>query len=292
MGISVNKNCLFTFDIEEWFQVENLKGAITNDEWKFKKSTVVKNTEKILEILDKHNIKGTFFILGWIARGKKDLIKRIASNNHEIACHGFNHDIAYHLDQNKLYSDISDSKAILEDICSQQVTGYRAPSFSISDNILGILKGLNFEYDSSYNPFKWNNRYGQINSPLKKISSGCYQTQHGIYEVPMSTLSFFNLNFPVGGGAYFRIMPFFIFKRLVNSVLKNKEFYNFYLHPWEFEVNQERIKNIKWQYKFRHYYGLHRTEEKLEKLIMLLKESDCNFLTVKDYVNRVKTNSL
>ena len=196
------------------------------------------------------------------------------------------------LDIEQMTKDIKKSRDILENITSQKVIGYRAPSFSINDNVIQVLGELGFKYDSSYNPFKWNNRYGQINSPLKKISSGCYQTQHGIYEVPMSTLSFFNLNFPVGGGAYFRIMPFFIFKRLVNLVVKNKEFYNFYLHPWEFEVNQERVKNIKWQYKFRHYYGLHRTEEKLEKLIMLLKESDCNFLTVKDYVNRVKTNSL
>jgi polysaccharide deacetylase family protein (PEP-CTERM system associated) len=290
MENKLNNNCIFSFDVEEWFQVENLKGAITKNEWKSKKSTVVKNTQKILEILGKHDIKGTFFILGWIAREKKELIKRIASNNHEIACHGFNHDIAYHLDQNKLYSDISDSKAILEDICSHKVTGYRAPSFSISDNILGILKDLNFEYDSSYNPIKWNKRYGHIDTPLKKITDGCYQTEHGIFEIPLSTLSHLNLNFPVGGGAYFRIIPFFIFRKLVKLLLKNKNFYNFYLHPWEFEFDQERVKNIRWQYKFRHYYGLEKTEAKLEKLINFLKKSECRFLTVSDYVNQVKRN--
>ncbi len=284
----MNRVCLFTFDIEEWFQVENLKGAITREDWKSKKSTVEKNTEKILDILDKHNIKGTFFILGWIARENKKLIKLIADRNHEVACHGFSHDIAYQLDQEKLYSDILKSKTMLEDICEQKVIGYRAPSFSISDQVLNILKSLNFKYDSSYNPFKWNSRYGHIDTPLKKITDGCYQTEQGVFEIPLSTLSYLNLNFPVGGGAYFRIIPFFIFRRLVKMLLKNKNFYNFYLHPWEFEIDQERIKNIKWQYKFRHYYGLNKTEVKLEKLISFLKESGCKFLTVSAYVNQIK----
>jgi polysaccharide deacetylase family protein (PEP-CTERM system associated) len=284
----LNRNCLFTFDIEEWFQVENLKGAIHREDWKSKKSTVEKNTEKILAILDRHYIKGTFFILGWIAQENKELIKEIADRNHEIACHGFSHDIAYQLDQEKLRSDILQSKTLLEEICGQTVTGYRAPSFSISDKVLSILKSLDFEYDSSYNPFKWNNRYGHIDTPLKKITDGCYQTEHGIFEIPLSTLSHLNLNFPVGGGAYFRIIPFFIFKNLVKTLLKKKNFYNFYLHPWEFEFDQERIKNIKWQYKFRHYYGLEKTEVKLEKLINFLKESECEFLTVSNYVNQIK----
>jgi polysaccharide deacetylase family protein (PEP-CTERM system associated) len=282
--------CTLTFDVEEWFQVENFKGAIARHDWKSKKSTVEKNTEKILGILDKHNIKGTFFVLGWIVKENKELIKLIAKNNHEIACHGFAHDIAYHLNQDILYSDISDSKTILEEICSQEVVGYRAPSFSISDDVLEVLKRLNFEYDSSYNPFRLNSRYGQINSPLKKFSNGCYQTEQGIFEIPVSTLSYLDLDIPVGGGAYFRIMPFFIFKRLVKTLLKSKSFYNFYLHPWEFEVDQERIKNVEWHYKFRHYFGLERTEMKFEKLINFLKNSECKFLTVKEYVNEIKTH--
>ncbi len=290
MTKKIQNTCLLTFDIEEWFQVENLKSAIRREEWDLKKSTVGQNTQRILKLLKKHQITATFFILGWIAERQPELIREIYQHGHEIACHGYGHERANLLEEQKSLDDIARSKQILEEIISAQIVGYRAPNFSINDTILDHLKKLNFIYDSSYNPFQLNKRYGKITGKLEQNSHGCYLTENGLYEVPLSSYLFKKLPIPIGGGAYFRIMPFWIFKRLVRNKLRQGSVYNFYLHPWEFESQQERVKGIKLNYRFRHYYGLRRTANKLEKLIVYLKKMDCEFLTIGEYVERVKSN--
>lgn len=279
------KTCIITVDVEEWFQVENLKGVIKKSDWEFKKSSVEENTLKILDILDKYKISATFFVLGWVAEQKKQLVKTISEKGHEIACHGYSHDLAYTLGEKKLLQDILKSKILLEDIISQPIVGYRAPSFSISDIVLKILKELQFTYDSSYNPFRWNERYGKIDSTLQSINNGCYLTKYGLLEIPLSTFSIFKINIPVGGGAYFRIIPYFIFKRLVKAILEKRNFYTFYIHPWELEPSQEKIKNIKLNFKFRHYYGLRSTEKKFEKILKFLKDSEYKFLKMEQYTD-------
>ena len=283
----MKKICLLTFDVEEWFQVENLKGAIKRSDWDKKSSSVQKNSFKILGLLEKYQIPATFFVLGWIAKNIPAVIKEIFAQGHEIACHGYSHDLANQLPSQKIYDDISDSKQILENAISNKVLGYRAPSFSINDQILTILKEIGFLYDSSFNPFKLNSRHGQIHGLGKKIASGCYLTDSGIYELPLSTLYFYKIVIPLGGGAYFRIYPLWLFKPLVKYKLSRDPVYNFYLHPWEFEPEQEHIKNIKLNYKFRHYYGLKNTENKFEKFILFLKNINCEFLTMEQYLNRI-----
>ena len=286
MGNSEKKQtCILTFDIEEWFQVENLKGAIRKSDWRLKKSSVEGNTFKILELLNKYGISATFFILGWIAEEKSGLVSAISAAGHEIACHGFSHDLAYSLNEEILYQDILRSKMALESITSQKVIGYRAPSFSISDTVLKILRDLKFIYDSSYNPFRWNERYGIITSKLQPVNHSCYLTEYGLLEIPSSTFSLSKFNLPMGGGAYFRSIPLPIFKVMVRAILKSKKFYTFYLHPWELEPGQEKIQHIKINYKFRHYYGLKKTEVKFEKFIQFLKESDCRFLKMEQFTN-------
>jgi polysaccharide deacetylase family protein (PEP-CTERM system associated) len=287
MSNDQKKTCLLTFDIEEWFQVENLKGAISREEWEEKSSTVQKNTACILDLLKKFNIKATFFILGWVAERQPDLVKYIYTQGHEVACHGYGHERANQLKGDDALRDITKSKNILKKIIGEEIVGYRAPNFSISDNILEHLKELNFVYDSSYNPFSLNRRYGSISGSLSKVGEGCYLTEKGIYEIPLSSHSFYNLPIPIGGGAYFRIFPFWLFKSLINRKLQNDPVLNFYLHPWEFEPKQERVKNIRLNYRIRHYYGLKNTEKKLEKLILFLKGLDCEFLTIHQYVVRV-----
>ena len=288
MKIDKKKTCLLTFDIEEWFQVENLKGAISREHWKEMPSTVQKNTGRILDLLERFNINATFFILGWVAERQPDLVKNIYTRGHEIACHGYGHERVNQLEADDALQDISKSKDILESIINKEVVGYRAPNFSISDSILEHLKKLNFTYDSSYNPFRLNTRYGSISGSLKKAGEGCYLIDNGLYELSLSSFNLLKLPIPIGGGAYFRIIPFWIFKWLVNRKLQQEPVFNFYLHPWEFEPEQERVKNIRWDYRFRHYYGLSRTAQKLEKLILFLKDLDCEFLTIHEYVNRVK----
>ncbi len=278
---------LLSFDVEEWFQVENLRSAIPRSEWEHKKSSVEKNTHRILNILAEYDVKATFFILGWVAERHRELVKSIDSAGHEVACHGYGHNLNYQLSDEQLLVDLKKSKHNLEDLIGKKVVGYRAPSFSVSDRVLQFLKELDFVYDSSLNPFKLNKRYGSINGALTPISGGCFKTANGLIEIPISTVRIFNLDVPMGGGAYFRVFPFPIFKNLLKRKLNQDGTYNFYLHPWELEPEQERIRNIKLNYRFRHYYGLKYTSSKLIRLIRYLQNSGCLILPLSEYVEKI-----
>lgn len=287
----LSKVCLLTFDVEEWFQVANLKGTVRKDDWELKTSTVEKNTSRILNILEKNRIPATFFILGWVAERQPEVVKTIYEKAHEIASHGYAHELANQLPPKKAREDLYRAKKILEEIISDKVFGYRAPNFSINDQILEILKDLDFLYDSSFNPFGLNPRYGTLENIKGEILPDCFETMSGIYEVPISTYSIGKIIIPIGGGAYFRIFPFWIFKNIVKARLKQKSTFNLYLHPWELEPEQERIKGIRWDYRFRHYYNLKSTEKKLEKLIIFLKNMNCQFITIRQYIKSIEKNS-
>ena len=283
----MQNSCLITIDVEEWFQVENLRSAFPKSTWKDQKSSVLKNTKNILNVLDKFNIKATFFILGLVAEKNPDIVTLISQDGHEIASHGTDHDLTYNLDENQLFDDISKSKEQIENLIGNKVQGYRAPNFSVDNKLINILRKLDFLYDSSYNPFQLNSRYGKIdlNSPS---DNGIYNLENNFYEVPLSTLRMFNQHIPMAGGAYFRIFPLPLFKKLVKAKLKKDNLYHFYLHPWEFEPEQPRIRNIKLNYKLRHYTGLKKTEAKFEKLIQFLQEMNCQFLTISEYIDKTK----
>ena len=281
------KGCTLSFDVEEWFQVENLRGAIKKNEWESKTSSVEKNTDIIMEILSENNISATFFILGWIAEKNPNLVKVIARNGHEIASHGNTHDLTYDLSAEQLRTDISISKTKLENLIGNEISGYRAPNFSINDRLVDILIESGFKYDSSYNPFKLNKRYGSLNIPMSPIGD-IYIINDTLYEIPLSTLGIFSLQFPIAGGAYFRLLPSFLFKQFVKKEIQKNNFYNFYLHPWEFEPGQPRIKNIKFNYKIRHYTGLKNTAKKFSQFILFLKGMNCEFLTMSNYISDLK----
>ena len=289
--MKTQKIILLTFDIEEWFQVANLSAAIKREDWGNKRSSVEQNVDRILQILEKYKITATFFILGWVAERHPDIIVKIYQSGHEISSHGYGHELANRLAEDEIINDIHQSQKTLSGIIGAEILGYRAPNFSINDQILKQLKNFGFLYDSSYNPFRLNPRYGTLEGLGQKVSAGCYLTNSGIYEVPLSSYSFFKFPVPIAGGAYFRILPFWFFKWLVKGKIKQEPVYNFYLHPWEFEPDQERVKNIRWDYRLRHYHGLLHTAEKLEKLIVHLKENGTEFLTIGGYINRIRSSN-
>jgi polysaccharide deacetylase family protein (PEP-CTERM system associated) len=279
----MNCSCALTFDIEEWFQVENLRDAIKKKDWWEIRSTVANNTHRIIEILEELEISATFFILGWVAEKAPELVRTINIHGHEIASHGSDHKLTYSLSDHDLQFDIQRSKSLLEEIIGKDVTGYRAPNFSVDERLIKILQHLGFRYDSSYNPFKLNKRYGTLQLP-EQSEKTIYKLSNSFYEIPLSTVNLLGQHIPMAGGAYFRLFPSIIFNCLVKQKIKRDGFYNFYLHPWEFEPEQPRIKNIPLNYRIRHYTGLKKTGKKLEKLIVLLKSQGCEFVTLRDYV--------
>jgi len=282
--VNINSDLyLLSFDIEDWFQVENFKGFIKKEDWENKKLRVVVNTEKLLDILDKNKTKATFFILGWIAKKIPNLISEISKRGHEIASHGYGHDLIYNLTETEFRIDIRRSKNVLEDIIGKEVIGYRAPSFSITDRALNILMEEGFKYDSSYFPTLIHDNYGKLNSLKYKKENAIEKVKENFYEILIPTLDFTNINIPWGGGGYFRFIPYPVFRRGINKIIRTRKVFLFYLHPWEIDTLQPIPNNIKKIDYLRHYGGIIGTENKLNKLL-----NDFSFISIQEALKFLK----
>jgi polysaccharide deacetylase family protein (PEP-CTERM system associated) len=225
---------------------------------------VINNTRRILKLLEKYQTRATFFILGWVAEKCPSLIREIATEGHEIASHGYGHELIYKQTPEAFYADIQQSKGILESITGKPVIGYRAPSFSITPKsqwAIDILKDLGFDYDSSIFPTSFHNRYG-----FNGKSSLPFQFENGLFEIPLSTYRLGGANFPLAGGGYFRLFPYGYFRYFFQRLNKQGKPVVFYLHPWELDPEQPRM-NIRFNYRLRHYVNLDKTENRLEKLL-------------------------
>jgi polysaccharide deacetylase family protein (PEP-CTERM system associated) len=265
-----------SFDIEDWFQVENLKGVIAPEQWDACDLRVVRNTRRILQLLDSQGTKATFFVLGWIAERCPSLVIEIADKGHEIASHGYGHELVYKQTPEAFRNDISHSKAVLESITGRQVSGYRAPSFSITPETpwaLDILKDLGFVYDSSVFPTSFHDRYG-----FSGASRFPFRFENGLIEMPLSTIKVGTTNIPVAGGGYFRLYPYSVFRHCCKRLNRDGKSVVFYLHPWELDPEQPRV-DIRYQYRFRHYVNLGKTEKRLAYLL-----KDFRFGTIGDVV--------
>jgi polysaccharide deacetylase family protein (PEP-CTERM system associated) len=266
---------LLTFDVEDWFQVQNFKQCIPFSSWPACELRVEKNVHRILDLLDSINtpnasrlapngsIKGTFFILGWIAERIPNLVREIQSRGHEIASHGYGHELCCKQSSDELRVDLVKSKELLEDIAGTPVYGYRAPSFSISDHVLELIRDAGYLYDSSFNSFGLNKRYGKINLNGNGGKGILYRISETFYEIPISNIKIGGKVLPWGGGGYFRLIPSKLFKHGVQSILKKHGAYLFYMHPWEIDKEQPRVSKVSGSLRFRHYVNLDKTYSKL-----------------------------
>ncbi|MBN2299202.1 MAG: DUF3473 domain-containing protein [Deltaproteobacteria bacterium] len=254
-----------SIDLEEFFQIHALSDVISEDSWKKYPSSVESNTGKILELLESRNITATFFCLGWIAENHPDLIKRIHCLGHEIACHGYSHQVIYNQDRNTFYQDVSKAKKILEDITGSPVIGYRAPTYSITKKTIwaiDILEDLGFRYDSSIFPI-YHDNYGIPDAPrLPHIIKGT-----ALVEFPISTLTVGGYNIPISGGGYFRLFPYLITKNALRVIEKRNEPFVFYIHPWELNPQTPRIEGMSLISRFRTYIGITRAFARFSTLI-------------------------
>lgn len=167
---------VYTVDVEEWFQVENLRQSFPRQTWPQCESRVEDAVRRLLDLCEQKGVKGTFFVLGLVAKRHPRIVRAIVAGGHEVACHGFNHDMLTTLDEAAIRQDVADAKALLEDVAGGPVSGYRAPNFSITDQALDILADLGFTYDSSVFPFAQHKRYGRIDTALfEKLAPGTYQ---------------------------------------------------------------------------------------------------------------------
>lgn len=258
----------FTVDVEDYFQVAALAPAIERASWSQWESRVERNTGVLLDLLAERGIHGTFFVLGWIAERHPHLIKRIAAEGHEIACHGFSHRLIYEQTPAEFREETARSKDTLEQLSGAPVMGYRAASFSITRRslwALDLLIDLGFKYDSSIFPIR-HDRYG---IPGADPRPGALTAPSGrtLVEFPMSAASYLGVKIPVSGGGYFRLLPYFVTRTGLRQI--NGRFgrpFAFYLHPWEIDPDQPRVR-VGWLSRFRHYTNLDRCESRLRRLL-------------------------
>lgn len=254
-----------TIDVEDYFQVSALAPYIPREEWDSRACRVERNVERILNLLDKYGVKATFFTLGWIAERYPRLIRTIVDGGHELASHGYGHQRASDLSEEQFFADIELAKRLLEDLSGHEVKGYRAPSFSIGERNLwafDCLERAGYRYSSSIYPIR-HDHYGMPDAPRF-----AHSVRTGLLEVPVTTARLLERNWPASGGGYFRLMPYAVSRwllRRVNDI--DCQAAVFYFHPWEIDFEQPRIKGIDAKTRFRHYLNLHRTEQRLERLL-------------------------
>lgn len=260
--------CLLSFDIEDWFHAHNLRPAVSRSEWESCDARVVENTRRILDLLEKHDTRATFFVLGWIAERHPHLVEEIAEGGHEIASHGCNHELLYEQSREDVRTDLRRSVEILQSIVDAPVRGYRAPSFSITDEAIQVLDELGFQYDSSSFAFPAHDRYGRLDAADNQSSGTFTRLGSGLLEarLPQVDIPMTGSAIPWAGGGYFRFIPYSIYRRGVRRVGKKRPFI-FYLHPWDLDPDQPRFASLPWSYRLRHYTNLDKTAARLDRLL-------------------------
>lgn len=272
-----------TVDVEDYFHVSAFSESIDRNHWDRYPCRVEANTRVLLALFEKASVKATFFVLGWVAERYPALVREIASAGHEVACHGYSHELVYRQSPAVFREESKRSKGILENIIQQPVKGYRAASYSITPKsvwALDVIAELGFLYDSSIFPVR-HDRYGMPGSRREphalKTPAG-----HALVEFPLSTFQLLRYRLPVAGGGYFRLFPYWFTRYALGRInAVDRLPFIFYLHPWEIDPNQPRVQAGRLS-RFRHYQNLERCEQ---RLVALLK--DFSF----DTAERVLTDS-
>ncbi|MEP6959273.1 MAG: XrtA system polysaccharide deacetylase [Nitrospirota bacterium] len=257
-------HCL-SFDVEEHFQVSAFWSEERRQQWDKYESRVERNTMRVADVLARHDTKATFFVLGWVAERYPGLVKTLMGRGHEIASHGYGHELVTNQSQEQFRDDIRKAKFILEDLTGRPVIGYRAPSFSITTEsqwALSILVEEGYRYDSSvYDRFQ-RSENARATNEIAQIETAAGR----IWEIPPSTLTVWGVQIPVAGGGYFRLFPYAASKALLQKLENQGVTLMMYLHPWEVDPEQPRMDGP-WLSQFRHYLNLHKTEKRLTALL-------------------------
>lgn len=258
---------VFSVDVEDYFHVQAFAGRVRRSDWDGFESRVVANTRKLLELLNRHQTRGTFFVLGWVAERHPELVREIHRAGHEIGCHSYWHRLVYEQTPEEFRDDLRLATDVLQQITGEPVVAYRAPSFSITDKSLWALDVLideGYRIDSSIYPVH-HDTYGIPNlNPAPHVIA---RPSGRIVEFPPAVRRKWRFNIPVAGGGYFRLLPWRLSLHWLKNVnRKEKRPVMFYIHPWELDPDQPRLPASR-RSRFRHYQNLHTTVPKLEKLL-------------------------
>lgn len=255
-----------TCDVEDYFQVSAFEGLIPRARWKDVECRIPRNVDRILALLSDAGTRGTFFVLGWVARNHASVVRRIAAEGHEIASHGMDHTRVWAQEPEEFLQDARDTKALLEDVSSTPVTGYRAASWSVDSRtpwFFDKVAEAGYRYSSSVYPFGRPSKTGSGFHPEPFRVS-----ESGILEVPASTVTILGGRIPAAGGGYFRLFPLNLSLKLIRMHERRSDFpFVFYFHPWELDPDQPRLPGSSFKSRFRHYLNLHSFEHRFRTVV-------------------------
>lgn len=281
MGQRIGVRHVLSFDVEEHFQVSAFWSDARRQQWDRLESRVEQNTLRLADLLAHADTKATFFILGWVAERHPGLIRTLVKQGHEIASHGYGHELVSRQTEHEFREDVRRSKRVLEDLSGSMVCGYRAPSFSITDRTpwaLPILVQEGYLYDSSiHTRFQPSENVG-MQGCVREVAT----TAGPIFELALPTANLWGLQLPAPGGGYFRLLPYSASRMIVRQFEKTGAQFVMYLHPWEIDPDQPRMEGPVLS-KLRHYLNLKRTERRLESLLR-----DFAFAPVVDIVQPIR----
>lgn len=257
-----NNKVALSIDVEDWFCVKNMSKVLPYDQWQDEWIRIEQGLDFLLDELRVRNIKATFFVLGWLAEKRPEIVQKIVSDGHELGSHGYNHQGLDTMSPDEVFQDIQKSVEVLQRLSGGvKLQGYRAPSFSVTKKTwfaLELLRKLGFQYDSSVYP---------VSHPDYGVPDfgQAPRVVEGILEIPMNFIGLGKFRIPVSGGGYFRLFPYFLYRLFLKRALKQGNVV-MYFHPWEFDPKQPKVKMslIK---SFRHYVGLDANRNKFKRLL-------------------------
>lgn len=278
----MKKYAVLGMDVEDWFHLD----YFDKDKCDTAQSTM-DGLDIYLDLLEKHQIKSTFFIVGELVEKHKEQLSKIIRKGHEIALHSYSHKRPLSMSVEEFRLDTQKGLSVLAQQLNIKPLGYRAPCFSLDRERLDILQEMGFFYDSSKIKFDAHDLYGRIDlSDFKNITKDIYEN-NGFREFEASTINIFGKNLPVSGGGYLRIFPWRLTKFLLQKYFKQNGNYFFYIHPFElsrnYTIKEPSDTNFKTKLRFR--LGRKSVSNKMEKLIKLLKKNDYQFVTFSEILN-------
>ena len=272
---STNKIAVFSIDVEEWYHLEYFKNSKTD-----KNKSVMDGLHTFIKIVNKHNIKASFFIVGELIQTLKKTIKNLDIEGHDIGLHSYFHKRPVVQNINEFIKDTKDTISEMKSILPNNSFGYRSPCFAIDRERLDEVIKLGIKYDASKITQKEHPLYVSLDlDGFEKQERDIYKKNFfKVFEV--STIKFLGVNIPIAGGGYLRIIPWPIYIWLLKKYLKESTFINFFIHPFELSsMNFDLPENTPYLTKFRYNYKRNKVEKRLNRIIELLKENDYNFKT-------------
>lgn len=259
------KQHLLTVLLEDYFHVGAFNRFIQRGQWYRFETRFEQNTLKALDLLDRFNIKATFFVLGWIADQSPELVKEVARRGHEIASRGYYHRTIRQMTPTEFREDLQRSREALERASGTKILGYRAAHrLSATSDLwaLDVLAEEGYAYDSSFVP----DARTTHQEPRLRFA---HQHRHGekdIWEFPVSTFKVGRWMVPIAGGNYFRQIPHTLLRHAVDHWHRSYDApFVMYFHVWELDPEQPRINAASRIDRIRHY-------RKLDKMEWVLQE--------------------